>query len=428
MPGSSKSSPPNKFKRGVKYAGLALVVLICFAGCVYLYAFARFVPPIFATVVDAITDKPVSGANVCLDVTHRVWEMHEEARKETKVASANGRFSFLPSLHTTGFLDTWEGYSIHITDPEMDFGQSCGKQTGMTDGDRWPIYLGLSKNGTSKYFPVVLVKDGDHPYPGTVWNTVERQAGFPFMVHIPVIPLLERVEDCKKIKDTSLRDACYKLNTYAAAMSLREEQDKESQDRAQSLCRDVDFVSLSTVCKNALSESELLHKSRQFRGDYRFTSDVPGRQPQDLFPAMVADVPRTTSSMDDDGSHGTGRREYMGLYTSQTNPPAMITVQIEEFPNIERARKRLDELPGMFPSHQVETFKEEFQPGQKITRQRDAQRSTAFWISDNRIILIRFDLPFAKENAFIAAYLAKFPGSLQQTFIGNSSAPARAGN
>ena len=241
---------------------------------------------------------------------------------------------------------------------------------------------------------------------------MERQAGFSFMFRIPLIPLLERAEDCKKIKDTSLSDACYKLNTYAAAMSLREEQDSKSQERAQSLCRDVDLVSLSTACKNALAESELLHKSRQFRGDYRLTSDVPTRQPEDLFPSVVADVPRTTASMDDDGSHGTGRREYAGLYASQTNPQAMILVQIEEFPNIERARNRLDEVPGMFPSHQKETSIEEFPPGQKIIRQRDAQHSTAFWISDSRIILIRFDLPFAKENEFIAAFLAKFPGTL----------------
>ena len=102
-----------------------------------------------------------------------------------------------------------------------------------------------------------------------------------------------------------------------------------------------------------------------------------------------------------------------GTYLRQGDTPAYMDASIEEFPDLERARERLGELPGRFADQAPGTDREvQFAPGQKIERHRGAQYSGAFWLSNNRVIFIRFNQPFAKEDEFIATYLASFPSSL----------------
>ena len=115
--------------------------------------------------------------------------------------------------------------------------------------------------------------------------------------------------------------------------------------------------------------------------------------------------------MNDDGSLGTGRRSYSATYSHGNE--TSIGAQIEEFPNAQWAKERLDKLPGGFSDHAPGTVKEEeIGPGQKIERHRGSKYSGAFWVSGNRVILITFYQPFAREEEFVSTFLARFPSSL----------------
>lgn len=279
---------------------------------------------------------------------------------------------------------------------------------------KWPIYLGPDEHGRRKYFAVDLARSAPDPRvipAGSYWRAMHPTMGFPLGVRIRLVPVLEDAERCKEIQDASLAEDCRQLNMYAAAMSVRENDDDESKNRAAEFCREVDHSRFSEMCQASLNGSALGLRTRHLRGDHTLTADVPARVPSDLFPPVAAGVPRYHAAMYDDGTDGTGRRAYEAEYLQQNL--AVILAQIEEFPNAERAKSRLAELPGGFTDHASGTDSEvEFQPGQKIERHRGAQQSGAFWLSGNRVVLIRFDWPFAKEDEVIATYLASFPSTL----------------
>jgi hypothetical protein len=412
----SSAQPTGRSKRRpwLKYAGFALGVLVLLVGVLYVIAFVRAVPPISAKVVDAVTGKPVSGVNVCVQVSTHSWDMQVVLRSEQSSSDGSGVFFFWPSLHHLALLQSWEGYAIRVTDPQTDFAPQCGGVLGaweMTDFKAWPIYLGPGKGNKPKYFPVVFVDLGSSRRSMPPWTPMQREMGWWPPRRIQLIPVLENVSDCKQIELSSLAEDCRRLNTFAAAMALRENQDAESQVRAEELCREVDFETWSSVCQGRIKAASTLQRARQFRGDYKLTAGIPARDPNDWFPPSISGVRRIDGSMPDDGSLGTGRRMYIGTYSEPNS--AMINVQIEEFSNDERAKARLQELPGGFPDHAPGTVtEEEASLGQKIERHRGPKESGAFWVSRNRVILIDSSEPFAKADDFVAEYLKMFPSTL----------------
>lgn len=402
-------------RRWLSYVGLALLVLILLLAALYVSAFLYVVSPVSAKVVDAVTGKPISGINACLEVDGKGLRGRDVLRSEMSRTNDSGQFFFRSSVHVMGLLRKREGYWIRVLDPNEGIGSRCGADIGQSELDKteqWPVYLGPDANGRPKYFPVALWR-GDPDRSAFHWSAIRRAMGFPLGQRIALIPILQNVNDCKQIHDPSLSEDCRQLNTYAAALSLRENQDSESRARAATLCGEVDHAFFSAWCRGKLAEFATLQTARASRGDYFLTAGVPERRPDDLFPDVVAGVPRISSAMYDDGSRGTGRRAYSGTYLRQGDTPAYMDASIEEFPDLERARERLAALPGVFADQGPGTDSEvQFAPGQKIKRHRGAQYSGAFWLSNNRVIFIRFNQPFAKEDEFIATYLASFPSSL----------------
>ena len=407
---------PQKARPGLKYskyAALAVLLFVALIGALYAFIFVRVVPPLSTKVVDAVTGKPISGMNVCLEVSVGP-STHQVLRKEISKSSPSGWTFFWPSVHNLILLGGWGGYRIRVTDPQTEFAEWCEPSPRWNpESNPWPMYLGEGESGHPRYFPVALVKQGDFEVHDLGWRAMRRRLGFPLRVHIPLIPVLENMDGCKHIQDPSLAEDCRQLNTYAAAMSLVDNQDAESRRRARELCQEVDHSRLSSQCVGNLEAFAMLREARHFRGDYSRTADVPARQTEDLFPANVAGVPRINAQMYDDGSLGTGRRGYSASYSQPGNAPALIGAQMEEFPNAQLARERLDELPGGFADHAPGTVKEEkMGPGQRIGRHRGSKYSGAFWTSKNRVILITFYQPFAREEEFIGGFLAHFPSTL----------------
>jgi len=308
----------------------------------------------------------------------------------TKIARTNGsgRVFFWPSVHDMHLLQDWQGFSLRLTDPQNDFAVPCGPDLGPGLNEVHPDQVVSNAAGMKGYFPVVLVEPTNTLRNHLGWSATARPIGFPLNLYIPVIPLLAQLDDCQRAQDASLTEDCRLLNAEAKASEMQSE-------------------------NTSLSAFAAAQRVPRFWANNSLTAAVPVRRPEDLFPAIVAGVPRTEASMYDNGTLGTGRRAYSCAYTRQGDAPAYISAQVEEFPDPQGAKRRLVELPGGFADHAPETDTEEqFAPGQKIERHHGLQYSGAFWLSGGRVILITFNQPFAKEDEFIATFLERFPSSL----------------
>jgi len=206
--------------------GLKLVValgLVLFA-LVVLFLSVHVVPPISAKIVDAVSGEPLAGMNVCLEIAIRDLGKPVAARSEERLTDPSGRFSFSASIIHTQLLQSWQGYSVRVTDPSIEVVPHCGAFlsgayfSSFVEGGKLPPQ---DKMDRPFYFPVTVVSYPPMP-PPVRYNALLRKMGFPVGRRIALIPLLRNVEECKPIEDSDLAASCRELNGSAAASTLRE--------------------------------------------------------------------------------------------------------------------------------------------------------------------------------------------------------------
>lgn len=181
----------------------------------YLHAFVRIVPPISATVVDAVTDKPVAGMSACLEV--RLKQLNGAVvRTEVRQTDARGRVFFWPSIHNLFLLQEWDGYSLRVTDPQTIFAPPCGGNPGprLTEGgpgiEDEPSWTG--------YFPVTMVQT----YLATEgMESTRRLIHRPVGMQIPLIPVMTKIEMCGQVRYPGLIKDCQELNASVTARRFR---------------------------------------------------------------------------------------------------------------------------------------------------------------------------------------------------------------
>ncbi len=177
----------------------------------------------------------------------------------------SGRIFFWPSVYAK-FLLTWRGYWIRVTDRNVQLAPECGTYLSWMyiHGEGWPINLGPDTGGRKKYFPVALLRgsDSDPDFHGR--GAMQREMQFPLGARIALIPVLENVSDCEQITDASLADYCRQLNTYAAAMSLRDTDDEVTWAHAERLCDHVNDPLASAACKGQFRGATMLRRNRPF--------------------------------------------------------------------------------------------------------------------------------------------------------------------
>ena len=244
----------------LKYIPLLLLPVILLVGAMYVLGFVRITPPISAKAVDAVTGKPIPGMTVCLQAQDLGRHL---LRSKMSRTGDSGRFLFSPSIYM-GLLLAWRGYWIRVTDPEVQIAAACGddvNQFDLAEAQGWPIDLGPNEHGRPKYFPVALFR-GEPDLYVIYWGAMHRTMAFPLGARIALIPVLQNVNDCKQVADVSLSEDCRQLNTYAAAMSLRDKRDAESWTLADKLCGEVDHSTYSGMCKGIFFR---ITRSRQAR-------------------------------------------------------------------------------------------------------------------------------------------------------------------
>jgi hypothetical protein len=216
MPEMLKIAPPSKFKRWLKYLTLNFVSLLHLLASMIFFWKVKFVPPISATVVDAITGKPLPGMSVCLQA--RVWDFGNVSvlREDQTHTDSNGRFAFKASTHVLDLLQSWERYTIEVEDPKIRymFPQPCGGPNPWVDERQVP-----PKDNTPFYFPVLIIEQ-------VSWHLVVddptyRKMIFPLGAHIPLIPVLQSPEQCQSMQVPSLVGFCRKLNNSWAGDTYR---------------------------------------------------------------------------------------------------------------------------------------------------------------------------------------------------------------
>jgi hypothetical protein len=157
---------------------------------------------------------------VCLQARISEFGSLKVLREEQNRTNSFGRFSFTASTHVLEPLQSWEGYTIKVTDPKVKdkFVQPCGGYVTLNYIDERQEVT--TKDGTPFYFPVGLVKHlgWNRAYPLEANN---RKMIFPLGTNIPLIPILQNPEQCPSVRDSSLVGICRELNGSAAAYFLQ---------------------------------------------------------------------------------------------------------------------------------------------------------------------------------------------------------------
>ncbi len=243
---SAKKSGAHARRLRLWHVSSALLVAV-FLGGLYACDIVRVSPPFIAVAEDAITHKSVPGMSVCLHIESIGREVLATKMSRTSVLG----ILFLPPSIQAGLpLLGFDRFWVRVTDPDAGMVASCGGDIGpnQTRANGWPIQLGADAHGRTRYFPVALLRGVRDPY-SLNWGAMNRAMGFPGGSRIELIPVLQNPSDCKQIQDPSLAEDCRQLNTFAAAMSLRKRDDKESWTRAEALCDEVDHSMYSGLCK-----------------------------------------------------------------------------------------------------------------------------------------------------------------------------------
>lgn len=194
----------------------SLLFIGLLVGVSYALLFIRIVPPRSVRVVDAVTGKPISGVNVCIQAVSNGWS-NQALRSELETTGSDGRALFGSSVLNLALLQSLDRYSLQVTDPTSHFVDTCGPQVGLMPA---PIgtqvgdpFIDARKDG-SEHFPVELVAPKDIPK-NISWYPFMRGASFRFLMTVSLVPVLNDPDQCKQVIEPELLQECTRLNKMA---------------------------------------------------------------------------------------------------------------------------------------------------------------------------------------------------------------------
>jgi len=234
------------------------------------------IPAISGRVIDAVTGRPIANLDVTLRATSATGSLGDGSgvdalRYENVVTSKKGEFNFKTSLETevakplTSLKEYWlsvnrKFVSIAQLNARLpDWGGSATIDTTSDDyswdlaGD--PLFKRrgeLDANGALRlnnraYFPIAVQFVGPCKQ---MWNANCIYLSDAKNVTVPLIPVMDNPEGCRRIGDPALREQCRQLNTYRAAFLHVETIPEVRADKE--LCRQVDQGPVSKKCLERL--------------------------------------------------------------------------------------------------------------------------------------------------------------------------------
>ena len=226
------------------------------------------IPRISGEVLDALTGRPIAGIDVTLRVAFRetpgtlMPEAEPHRRYENSRTSPHGRFEFNAAVvsgagHFTPIY--WLSANRTFWSPawmKKAFGRDLDSDP-YTDDVSYDViqdplfiikfnaaYLRAGPRVNNRaYFPMAAWFG--EPCSQT-WNANCLQFPFTENVRIPLIPVLDNPDDCRRIADYALAEQCRQLNAYRSAFRRVETIAEVRADRE--LCREVDHGPGSEAC------------------------------------------------------------------------------------------------------------------------------------------------------------------------------------
>jgi hypothetical protein len=258
------------------------------------------------------------------------------------------------------------------------------------------------------YFPVTLSFEG-RCSPSAYWETTCINARWWSFGSIPLIPVLDDVEGCSKIGDTTLQARCRELNLYRSAF-LRVQTFDDAQ-RAGRLCDQLTYRRVSETCRTQVG---VYAANRHDSGP---TSAVVNAEPRLrlIFSQTIAGTAMQSASCDP-SDHFRGHLQCKAEYSDDPTS-ALITVNFEEWVN--RDEPPADTLETLRQPPQItdnvartKAWRESHREG-TIRRYRGVEISAADWVSKNRYVRVFFHERTRLQEAFVQHFLAQYPSTLQ---------------
>jgi len=236
------------------------------------------------------------------------------------------------------------------------------------------------------------------------WNATCTSVSPKALISISLIPVLDKVDDCKLIHDSLLQEHCRQLNTYRSAfLHLDTPQDLE---KGQQLCAEVDHSSVSKTCA---AELEVFSRKVQRRPT---VLEMPAARLEDTFLDSVGAISRINATIWDNNV-ATNHVGYAANYGSNGRWPVLTAVVVEDFFDPDRPKTWLSELPEReYEDYHQATIVDETRLGQKIRMYHGPRYTAALWTSGNKVVHISFYAAISEQDQFINKYLEKFPSTL----------------
>jgi hypothetical protein len=378
---------------------LTLWILVLGISLLMLGLLGRFIAPVFGRVVDADTGKGVRGVYVVLEACQ--WTGGPNC-VDIRGRASTGPFGwfFLPgavawNLNVLGgFGTSWlavnEGGGGML---EEDGGSSGNiiRYNPLFNHPGWSV-------GNTRYFPTTVMFDRRGC--ARAWKAACQYHVIRWGVSIPLIPALDDLDVCARLRDVSLRENCRQLNTYRAALVHADSYEEVQRDR--DLCNSVDGGEISKDCLRVLAGHSGGDPAKPL---------VPEPIPDGMFPDSIADVPVMRNK------HCGPRLLFSGLVTcaagyGQEMPvrQLLVTVYVEEWPDAGKPNEPADWAPHYNDHARASVSAETWPGGGKLLHYR-GQHQSFDWYSGDWNLEVVFYRPFSGQHEFVSYYMQRYPST-----------------
>jgi hypothetical protein len=376
-------------------------LLACVLGLVLLL-FVRIVPPTFGRVVDAITGRPVGNIEVILQVSSIV-DRSLDIQVAHRTSTTQSGWFVLPGTFRWDiplvrlFQHSW------LTLNAERSGYVVGEEGAAAFEIQFdPMFNTRNEPvGNTQYFPLDVTFRKDDC--DRVWDAACLYRKFWLGFSIPLVPVLNDVEHCNTIADSSLRERCRQLNTYRAAFVHVDTY--EEVQRGKNFCNQLESVQLSKTCLDQLKtyiSNPTLNRP--------IKPKVNEPIPDGMFPDTLAGLPVVQNK------HCTPRDAFSGQvmcvsgYGTETKQ--LVAISIGEFPGSSQLLKPTDWKP-QYTDHAQARVRAEMRPGGQILRYQGPMYNSFFWYSGDKHVELFFYKPIPQQEQFVSYYLKKFPSTLR---------------
>lgn len=360
---------------------------------------------VFGRVVNPVTGESVRGVNVALVESHYDgWAVHTEAVRET-YTNRFGWFILLPAFRWMpgGPLSNFGNYWLTVNEAGEDYsGGEEGSAQGMVlynpmfNRGGWAI-------GNGQYFPKTItfrLRGCDR-----IWDATCSYRLFGWGA-VPLVPVLNNTEDCRKIFSSSLREQCRQLNTYHSAFVHIDSYGQVQQDKQ--LCSQVDHGIISAACLQELPTYIAMA--------YMYNPQLHARAvlepiPQGMFPDSLAGLPVMSNKHCDPRGIFDGRVMCSAGYGASLSNE-QVAIYIETFPGTHENFEAFEWHPT-YTDHKQATVTDEVRLGSKILYYHGSMYDSYLWYNGEKHVEVFFYHHIPEESQFVSYYLQRFPSTLQ---------------